>query len=105
MFIARVRNKSIFPARSIIKQEIKFTGEGDGKVPRGKTEVTNRYGIYGTRIWISGCIVLPTKVSINHVPPVSFLIDNLDLTDSASFPNFHSPRVKVTHSFIHSENI
>ena len=51
---------------------------------------------------VSDCIELPTKVSINHVPHVSFLIDKLDLTDSARFPNFHSPRVKVTHSFIHS---
>lgn len=37
MLIARVRNKFIFPARSVIKQEIKFTGEGDCEVPRGKT--------------------------------------------------------------------
>lgn len=39
MLIARVRNKFIFPVRSVIKQEIKSTGEGGGEVPGAMTEV------------------------------------------------------------------
>lgn len=101
MLIARVRNKFIFPARGVIKQEIKFTGEGDGEAPRGKTEVPDRYRTHGTRIHESlGCIELLTSVSINDLLLVSFLTDDLHSTDLARFPNFHSPRVKVTHSFI-----
>jgi hypothetical protein len=39
MFIARVRNKFIFPARSVIKQKTKSTGEGGGEMLEGMAEV------------------------------------------------------------------